>query len=119
MKHATLSMKIFAVYLLFLSTVLIFIPEKILNVFNLTAGDMYWVRVVGVLLLVIAFYYKHAIIRTDIVFYHLSVWGRVIVFVCFLALVIFKIAPFQLALFGSVDLLGALWTYTALKRAKI
>ena len=48
----------------------------------------------------------------------LTVHARCFVFLAFLALVVLKYAAIPLAGFGIVDLLGALWTWAALKKEK-
>jgi len=42
--------------------------------------------------------------------------ARIFVFIAFGILVLTKLAPVILTGFGFIDLLGALWTWTALKK---
>ena len=69
-----------------------------------------WVRVVGVLVLCLAFYYVLAARREMVEFFQWTVRARAFVFVCFAAFSVLKLAVPALALFGCVDLLGAVWT---------
>lgn len=50
-------------------------------------------------------------------FFRATIWGRAWIFVSFLALVVLGMAKPPLVLFGAVDVLGALWTWRALKTA--
>lgn len=50
-------------------------------------------------------------------FFKATLWGRAWIFVSFLGLVVIGMAKPPLALFGAVDLLGALWAWRALKAA--
>jgi len=52
------------------------------------------------------------------IFFLWSVYARTGLFLFFIAFVLFDLATPTLILFGSIDALGALWTYLALRSEK-
>jgi hypothetical protein len=50
-------------------------------------------------------------------FFRTSVWLRLVVLVGFVGLVAVGWAPVPLIIFGVIDTIGALWTWTALRSA--
>jgi len=77
-----------------------------------------WIRVSGMLLLFIGFYYIQAARHEMTDFFRWTVYARSSVIVFFAALVLLGFASPPLILIGAVDLLGAIWTGLALRSAK-
>jgi len=109
------SMLAFSVYLFPLGGILIVAPNTLLGVFGLPGTSEVWIRVVGMLVLVLGFYYSQAARREVTEFFRLSVVGRSAVLLFFIAFVIAGFAPPVLILFGVIDFLAAMWTAFALK----
>jgi hypothetical protein len=80
------------------------------------ATEEVWPHVVGVLALVLAFYYVQAARAGVRPFVQWTVPARLGVFVAFTAFTLTGLAGPVMILLGSVDLLGALWTAWALRR---
>ncbi|MGA7992062.1 MAG: hypothetical protein WCC53_11555 [Thermoanaerobaculia bacterium] len=116
MNAATASIRFFGVYLVILGAALIVAPNAVLVPFGLPPTTEVWLRVVGVLATVLGFYYRHAARGELVSFYRATIVARVLVFVSFGAFVLLGFAKPALALFGAVDLAGAVWTATALRR---
>lgn len=117
MSRAATSLFVFTIYLLGLGLILIFFPNFLLGMFGMPATSEVWIRVVGVLLWIIAYYYyvsARAEFRPMLV---ASVYARAAVIVFFAAFVLFKLAQPTLILFGGIDLLAAGWTWWALKKS--
>jgi cytochrome c oxidase subunit IV len=76
-----------------------------------------WIRVVGMLLLVIASYYTLAVRSEWRDFFRMSVYLRASVIVFFGAFVLAGLAPAMLLVFGVIDLAAAVWTAMALRAA--
>jgi hypothetical protein len=115
MKKSSTSLLVFGVYLIGMGIGFLFTPNMVLSVFGIPATDEVWPYVVGVLALVLAFYYISAA-RADVKsFARWTVPARIGVFVAFVAFVIAGLVGPIMILLGSVDLLGALWTGWALK----
>jgi len=116
MNAATTSIRIFGVYLVLLGAALIVAPNAVLAPFGLPATTEVWLRVVGVLATALGFYYGQAARSELVPFYRATIVARIFVFVCFGAFVLLGFANPALALFGAVDLAGAIWTATALHK---
>lgn len=104
----------FGVYLLGTAATLVLGPNMFLTRFGLPPTQEPWLRVVGLVVGVIGYYYVYAARRELTDFFPASVHGRVAAAVVFLGLVTTGAAPWQLLLFGAVDLLAALWTRRAI-----
>jgi hypothetical protein len=116
MNKAARSVLYFGIYLIVLGATLVIVPGPLLALFGFPPATDIWIRVVGVLVLAIASYYVQAG-RNDLrAFFPFTVYARVFVFLSLAAFAILQLARPALALFGSVDLLGAIWTGAALRR---
>lgn len=115
MSRAAFSAQVFAVYVMAVGASFVVAPNMVLSLFGVPPSTEVWVHVVGVLACMIGIYawvggrYGH---RPFLV---ASVGTRVLVFVAFSVFVLVGMAPPALALFGVVDLLGAVWTGLALR----
>ena len=115
MTAASKSVYYFGLYLYLTGITLIFIPNLFLSTLGLPETHEVWIRVVGVLAMVIGFYYHRSAVKNNKEFFKLTVTARTFVFVSFILFVIFKMVPTILILIGLIDFLGAMWTRTALK----
>ena len=115
MKKSSTTLLAFGVYLIGMGLGLVLMPNFVLGTLGFPASDEVWPHVVGALALVLAFYYVSAA-RADLrSFAKMTVPARVGVFILFTVFVFVGWAgPIMIAL-GAVDLLGALWTGSALK----
>jgi hypothetical protein len=113
------SVLVFGIYLTFLGAILIVVPNLLLGVFGLPATGEVWIRVVGMLVLCLAFYYIQAARRGLADFFRWTVYVRCFVFVSLVTFAVLRLAQPPLALFGVVDLLGATWTALALRQPRV
>ncbi len=105
----------FSLYLFGLGAILVVVPNVLLGIFGIPETSEVWIRVVGVLVLVLGLYYFQSCKNELIPFLRASVYGRAAVLVFFTGFVLFGLAQPTLILFGSVDALAAFWTFRALK----
>jgi hypothetical protein len=105
----------FGIYLVILGITLIVVPNFLLGTFGFPATNEVWIRVVGMLVLILAFFYTQAARKELTNFFRWTVYARASVFVFFLAFVVLGLTQPALILFGAVDLLGAIWTGLALR----
>ncbi len=118
MKKTSTTLLVFGLYLVGMGLGLIAMPNFVLGMFGLPATSEVWVRVVGVLALVLAFYYTSAA-RADLkTFAQWTVPARFGVFIAFTAFVLAGFVGPVMIVLGSADLLGALWTGWALRTEK-
>jgi uncharacterized membrane protein len=116
MSGAAKSLFVFAIYLCGLGLILLLVPNLLLQVFGVPPTNEVWIRINGMFLLCLSFYYIRAA-RSELTdFIRWTVWTRVAVIFYFAAFVLFVAAPKALLLFGLIDLLSAIWTWLALKR---
>ena len=109
---------IFGLYLIGMGTGFVLMPNVLLGALGLPATDEVWSRVVGMLALLLAFYYIQAA-RTGLrPFIQWTVYSRVAVFFFFTAFVLAGLAGPVLILLGAVDLSAAIWTGWALRQEK-
>ena len=119
MSKSSLSIFVFGLYLAILGIVLVVTPNFLLGMFFMPSTTEVWIRVVGVLVLFIAFYYIQTARKRMRDFFILTVYTRSSLIIFFAAFVLLGLASPPLILFGVVDLLGAIWTGLALKSSKI
>ena len=115
MSKSGTSVFVFGVYLVVLGLLLVVVPNVLLRIFGFAMTAEVWVRVVGVLVLCLAFYYVQAARRGLVEFFRWTVTVRAFVFVCFALFAVLRLAAPQLALFGCLDLLGSVWTALCLR----
>lgn len=118
MSKAAKSVLVFGVYLALLGVTLVAVPNVLLGVFAMPATSEIWIRVVGVLVLCLAFYYNQAARRGLTDFLQWTVYVRCFVFFSFVVFVVLGLVQPPLALFGVIDLLGAAWTLLALRQPR-
>ncbi len=116
MTAAAKSVFYFGFYLYATGLALIFIPNQFLTTFQLPETNEVWIRVVGVLVVLIGFYYHQMGKQNYAAFYPLTVIARTAVCVAFISFALLKFVSPMIIPFGVVDLLGAIWTSMALKK---
>ena len=116
MSKVALSMFVFGIYVILLGIILMLAPNALLAIFGLPATTEVWIRVVGMLVFLIGYYYIRASRNEKemINFYRWTVHARSSVVVFFIIFVAFGLVKPILILFGIVDLLAALWTWKTL-----
>lgn len=106
----------FSCYLFPLGLILLLVPNLLLGLFQIPPTSEVWIRVVGMLVIFLGVYYLVAA-RAEIRLFMLwSARLRASVFFFFGAFVLAGLAPSVLLLFGTVDLAGALWTWSAFRK---
>lgn len=110
------SLVVFGWYLAAFGTFLVLVPNLVLGVFGLPPTEEVWIRVVGVLVLVIAYFNLRLAREEFLPHARLTVHARVAVLVFLVAFVLAGLAKPILILVGVVDFAGALWTAAALRR---
>jgi hypothetical protein len=109
---------VFSIYLFVLGFVLLVMPNQPLSLFRLAETNEVWVRVVGMLVLILGLYYSTAARHELIPFLRATVIARFAVLLFFIAFVLLDFAPPVLVLFGVVDAAAAAWTGMALRNEK-
>jgi hypothetical protein len=108
----------FGVYLALLGAGLFASPNGMLAIFGQPPTQEPWLRVLGIVSLVLGFYYVSAARNEVTPFFAATVRGRVLGAVVFTALVVSGAAPRFVLLMAGLDGAGALWTWSALRRPR-
>jgi len=111
------SVFVFGVYLLLLGALLVLAPNVLLGLFRIAATVEVWIRVLGMVVLILGAYYVLAALAELRAFMRWTVPLRASVLLFFLAFVLTGLAPPVLILFALVELAGSCWTAWALWRA--
>jgi hypothetical protein len=106
----------FAFYLYLVGLALILVPNVVLQIFQLPTTQEVWIRVAGVLTFNIGFYYHRNAIINNVSFLRTTIPTRILVFIAFTAFALLQYVSPVIIIFGAVDLLGAIWTWRALKK---
>lgn len=118
MKLAAASLAVYGAYLFGNGVALLLAPEFALGLLGLHPVGEPWIRVLGLVTSEIGYYFLFAARRDISAFYPATVYGRGLAALAFAALVVFKIGPLQLLMFGAVDLVTAVWTFLAIKHER-
>jgi hypothetical protein len=116
MSSAAKSLFVFGIYVCGLGLMLLLVPNLMLQLFGLPPTHEVWIRINGMFVLCLSFYYVLAARNQLTMFIRWTVWTRIVVIVYFAAFVLLVSAPKALLLFGLIDLLAAMWTWLALKK---
>ena len=115
MNAAGRSVFVFGIYQLVLGIVLVVVPNWLLGVLGLLGSTEVWIRVVGVLFLVVGFYDLQDGRKSLNDYYLWSIIARAVVFLFFVAFFLLGFMKPILIGFGAIDLAGAIWTLLALQ----
>jgi hypothetical protein len=108
---------VFGIYLAVLGVTLMTVPNLLLGVFGLPTTQEVWIRVVGMLVLILGIYCLQAARHEWDGFIRTSVPVRMSVIAFFAAFVLAGLVSPLLLLFGVADFAAAAWTWLALRGA--
>ena len=114
MMNARFSVLVWAIYELVVGVSLVLIPTQVTQLFGIDDPQEVWIKVAGLLVVLIGVYFLGAVLNNSDWMYRYTVFTRVIAFVGLAYLAILD-GPWQLWIFAIADALGALWTYAALR----
>ncbi len=109
----------YSFYMLGLGLALFLVPDLILSLFGFAPTTDIWIRMLGLLSFCAGLLYFYCARTNQTGFFRISVPERILFFLGTVLLVLFMPAPPALALVGSVDLVGAIWTGWTLRRGSI
>lgn len=115
MSKSAFSLFVFSLYMFVLGMLLIVVPNQMLSLFSVAETQEVWIRVVGMLILIIGFLNFMASRNELIIYIRWTVYGRLAVLLFLTLFVAFGLAPPVLILFGVIDALAAVWTAVSLR----
>jgi hypothetical protein len=115
MSKSAFSIFVFGVYLILVGLVLVLAPNFLLSLFAIPDTSEVWIRVLGVVVVVLGYYYVEAARHEQVAFFRATIPGRLAVLGFFSVFVVLKMTAPTFVIFGVIDALGALWTALALR----
>ncbi len=118
MSNAAKSILVWGIYLVAIGSLLLLIPNFMLDLFNFPATNEVWIRMLGGVVVALGYYHIQAARHGLFPFFRWSTQGRAFTVACFIAFVALGLAKPTLLLFASADFFGALWTGMILRSSK-
>lgn len=118
MSKSAKSMLVYGIYYLGAGVTLLIIPNVFLGVLGLPPTNEVWIRVIGMLLFLLSFYYILGARNELRVFFRWTVYTRGSVPIFFIIFVLLGYVKPILILLGVIDLVGAIWTALTLRHSK-
>lgn len=116
MSRPARTLYVFAWYLAVVSLTLLFAPNLLLRVMGMATTTEVWIRVAGMLVALLAvYYYVAARVDAPRPMMYATVLGRFTVPLFFLSFILAGWVEWPLILFGLVDGITAMWTWSALR----
>lgn len=116
MSKSAFSVRVFSIYMIALGSVLVVTPNLLLSLFDFAKTHEVWIRIVGMLVLIIGYLDFMASRHELLVYFRWTVAARLTVPVFLIAFVVLGFAPPILILFGAIDAVGAFWTAACLHK---
>jgi len=114
MEAPSLSIFVWGIFFLGMGASLALIPGIILPIFGFEKPKDFWIRVLGIVVFIIGYYYVDTALHDLTHFFWLTVYGRYFLVLGYITLVVFKVAKPALLLFGAIEVVGASWTLITL-----
>ena len=115
MSRSALSVLVFCLYLSILALGFLIFPNTVLSLFGLLPTKEVWVRVVGMLLLGLSYYYIQMARLEFKPFIRFSAQARALVIVFFILFYLLNYTKAGLLILGGIDFLAVSWTAWALR----
>lgn len=116
MTKAAKTVYYFGFYLFALGLTLVVVPNMLLSMFGFDPTSEVWIRVLGAVVFTIGIYYTSTAPTNNETFFKATIYSRSSILVWFALFVLLGWAKPALILFGGIDVLGALWTWSALRK---
>jgi hypothetical protein len=116
MTNAAISIRFYSFYLFAMGAGMLLVPNILLSLLGFPTTTEVWIRMLGLFTLVTGIYYWYAAAHEQTAFFRATVAGRALFFVATIGLTWLFAQPLMLAAVGSIDAIGALWTWRSLRR---
>ena len=115
MATAAFTIKAFGIYVVATGIGLTLAPNLVLAPLGVPEAREVWLRLLGALAIVVGYYYIASAAGNARAFFAATVKGRFLFCALGIGLILLANGPWQIFLFGLVDVAGAVWTHLALK----
>ncbi len=116
MSKKAVSVMAFGIYYLLSGLTYLIVPDLTLTLLGFPVEGTLYFRIAGIVMGIVGYFYIQTAHQELDPFFRLTVHTRSAAFVLLVALVISGLAPPILALFGLVDLAGAIWTWLVMRQ---
>ncbi|HIE21366.1 MAG TPA: hypothetical protein EYP73_02050 [Acidimicrobiia bacterium] len=114
MSRAARTIYVWSIYALVVGAVLAVIPNVILGALGVAETQEVWIRVLGVVVIILALYYWDGAKNEARHLFVASLLGRGFAVAAFILLWLTG-GPWQLLIFAAAEVVGTAWTYSALR----
>ena len=116
MSYAAKTIFIFGLYMVITGLVLLIVPEVLFNVADHPTPPDVMSRIAGMLLLLFSYMYFRSALDEVTQFFHWTVHMRPFIIVFLIVFYLLDLASPIIITFGVIDLVGALWTWWAIRK---
>lgn len=114
MSSASFSIYVISFYELILGIGFLIMPNRVFSIFKIPSTNEPWIKIVGAMALLVG-YYNYTIATQEIeALFMPCTYARIGFILIILYLINVEKAPKVLYLFALVDLIAAIWTYSAI-----
>jgi hypothetical protein len=117
-RSPSVTLYVFATYLSLFGGALMFKPQRVMVMVGMQPNPFVWPRIVGALMIVLAFYYAMAAFSRLYKFMRWSVYARTMVAMFFTMFVMMEWCSPLIMVAAAVDLAAAGWTFYAMNQDK-
>ena len=118
MSQSAKSIFFFGIYVVVLGILLLFVPNALLGVVDVPPTNEVWIRLAGMLLLILGYFYVQAGRHNLVPFFKWTLVTRGIAFFFVLGFWLCGFISWIIIAFWLGDLAGTIWTWTALRKEK-
>lgn len=93
------------------------VPNILLKLVQMPETNEVWIRIVGMLAFCLGYYYHRVASGNIRAFFKHTVPTRLFAAIAFTSFALLDYGPMMLIGFGAIDLAGAIWTWTSLKKS--
>ena len=115
MNRAAMSVLVWGIYLMGAGLGFLLMPNIVLSLFRFSTTSEGWIRILGLLVAIVGAYYLNSAQNNVIPFFRMTIWGRFAFALGSLVLVLMSLSEPPLLMIGTLDALGAVWTWLSLR----
>ena len=115
MSKKAVSVMVFGIYYLLTGLTYLAMPDLTLSLLGFPVEGTLYLRIAGIVMGIVGYFYIQSARQELVPFFQWTIHARIAAFVLFVTLVVLGLAQPMLALFGAMDLLGALWTWLVMR----
>ena len=116
MKKSSRTLFVFGIYFGSMGIILMTVPNLLMRMLTLPATHEVWIRVLGFLITILAYYDIHASLADLTIFVKWSILPRVACIFVLGAFILMGWVAYPLILIGIIDLASAIWTKLVLMK---